>query len=126
MIMPVKYDPETVAKAIKMRHGGAKWSVLEATFGPGITGACNREMARLRKQRSRATTEQRLEVPLPAGTAAALARVCEAASDEPVALLCQQIHKLDELRQGSPELFRALTAHRTDVAAVIAKYLEAL
>lgn len=91
---------------------------------PGIRAACKRYQAKLRKRNSRASAEQRIELPLPAGTAAALRRVCEAAGDEPVALLSQQIHMLDRVLAADAGLFERLTRYDTDVTAVAARYAE--
>lgn len=99
------------------------WATQERHL-PGIQSACKRYQAKLRKRNSRASAEQRIELPLPAGTAAALRRVCEAAGDEPVALLAQQIHMLDKLREGNPSLFNWLTTHQVDVATVAARYAD--
>ena len=122
MIMPVKYNPPTVAKALAERNSGVKWSVLQATYGTGIKSAVEREMARLRKQRSRAATEQRVELPLPPGTAAALTRICEAAGDEPVSLLSTVTHRLDQIRLDDPATFEYLTRPlKTDISGVVAR-----
>lgn len=91
-------------------------------LNPGITAAVRRYKAKLRKRNSRASAEQRIELPLPAGTAAALRRVCEAAGDEPVALLSQQIHLLDRVLAADAALFAKLTRYDTDVTAVAARY----
>jgi hypothetical protein len=94
---------------------------LEGSY-PGITAAVRRYQAKLRKRNSRASAEQRIELPLPAGTAAALRRVCEAAGDEPVAAISRVIHVLDEAREKHPEIFKYLTTYRTDVTDVAARY----
>ena len=96
---------------------------LEGSY-PGITAAVRRYQAKLRKRNSRASAEQRIELPLPAGTAAALRRVCEAAGDEPVALLSQQIHMLDRVLAADAALFAKLTRYDTDVTAVAARYAD--
>lgn len=91
---------------------------------PGITAAVRRYQAKLRKRNSRASAEQRIELPLPAGTAAALRRVCEAAGDEPVAVISLVLHILDEAREKHPDIFKYLTTYRTDVTAVAARYAD--
>lgn len=91
---------------------------------PGITAAVRRYQAKLRKRNSRASAEQRIELPLPSGTAAALRRVCEAAGDEPVALLSQQIHMLDRVLAADAGLFAKLTRYDTDVTDVAARYAD--
>lgn len=93
-------------------------------LNPGIQAAVRRYQAKLRKRNSRASAEQRIELPLPAGTAAALRRVCEAAGDEPVALLSQQIHMLDRVLAADAALFQRLTRYDTDVTAVAARYAD--
>lgn len=93
-------------------------------MNPGITAAVRRYQAKIRKRNSRASAEQRIELPLPAGTAAALRRVCEAAGDEPVALLSQQIHMLDRVLAADAALFQRLTRYDTDVTAIAARYAD--
>jgi len=92
------------------------------TFSADQAAAVRRYQAKLRKRNSRASAEQRIELPLPAGTAAALRRVCEAAGDEPVALLSQQIHVLDRVLAADAGLFAKLTRYDTDVTDVAARY----
>lgn len=90
-----------------------------------MTPALVRYKAKLRKRNSRASAEQRIELPLPAGTAAALRRVCEAAGDEPVALLATVVHRLDHIMLTDPATFEFLTRPpRADVTAVAARYAD--
>lgn len=96
------------------------------TFSPDQAAAVRRYQAKLRKRNSRASAEQRIELPLPAGTAAALRRVCEAAGDEPVAAISRVIHVLDEAREKHPEIFKYLTSYRNDVTGVVEKYAKQL
>lgn len=98
-----------------MRTGTVTAPMVEALF---------RYKAKLRKRNSRASAEQRIELPLPAGTAAALRRVCEAAGDEPVAVISLVLHILDEAREKHPDIFKYLTTYRTDVTAVAARYAD--
>jgi hypothetical protein len=109
---------ETVALAVQL---GTTWAESEAKL-PGIQAAVRRYQAKLRKRNSRASAEKRIELPLPAGTAAALRRVCEATGDEPVALLSQQIHMLDRVLVADAGLFAKLTRYDTDVTDVAARY----
>lgn len=97
-------------------------AMRSGTVTSDMTPALFRYKAKLRKRNSRASAEQRIELPLPAGTAAALRRVCEAAGDEPVALLSQQIHLLDRVLVADAELFAKLTRYDTDVTDVAARY----
>lgn len=100
------------------------WATQERHL-PGIRAACKRYQAKLRKRNSRAGAEQRIELPLPAGTAAALRRVCEAAGDEPVALLATVVHQLDHIMLTDPATFEFLTRPpRADVTAVAARYAD--
>ena len=117
------YTDEQCADATYAAHNGTDWATLEEAK-PGIRDACRRHNAKLRKRNSRASAEQRIELPLPAGTAAALRRVCEAAGDEPVALLSQQIHMLDRVLAADAGLFARLTRYDTDVTAVAARYAD--
>lgn len=123
MSNPVKYPDETVEAAYALRRTGAKWSVVHATFGPGIETAVRRLMARDRKRASRAAIGSRIELPLPEGTAAALERICAAAGDEAVALLSQQIHKLDQLLAGDRAAFDTWVRYGTQVGD-LSKYIE--
>lgn len=124
MIMPVKYTDDMCAQALAQRATGVKWSAIDLQFGDGIRVAAARYDARLRKQRSRAATEQRVEIPLPAGTCAALQRVCEAAGDAPVALLSTVIHMLDQIRLTDPATFKYLTTpQRADVSNVVQRHI---
>lgn len=102
---------------------GVSWE-SQSEHMPGIQAAVRRYQAKLRKRNSRASAEQRIELPLPAGTAAALRRVCEAAGDEPLALLSQQIHMLDRVLAADAALFARLTRYDTDVTAVAARYAD--
>jgi len=118
----MNYTDEQCATALSnFLNLGVSWEA-QSEHMPGIQAAVRRYQAKLRKRNSRASAGQRIELPLPAGTAAALRRVCEAAGDEPVALLSQQIHMLDQLREGNPLLFKRLTAYNTDVSGVVEKY----
>lgn len=123
MIMPVKYTDDMCADALAQRAKGVKWAVIDTQYGEGIRVAVQRYDARLRKQRSRAATEQRVELPLPPGTAAALTRICEAAGDTPVALLSTVIHMLDQIRLTDPATFQYLTTPpRADVSNVVQRH----
>ena len=118
------YTDEQCADATYAAHNGTDWTTLEEAK-PGIRDACRRHNAKLRKRNSRASTEQRIELPLPAGTAAALRRVCEAAGDEPVALLATVVHQLDHIMLTDPATFEFLTRPpRADVTAVAARYAD--
>lgn len=117
------FTDEQCAEAVCEALKGTPWAQLDAQQ-PGIWSACKRYQAKLRKRNSRASAEQRIELPLPAGTAAALRRVCEAAGDEPVALLSQQIHMLDRVLAADAALFAKLTRYDTDVTAVVARYAD--
>ena len=124
MIIPVKYTDDMCADALAQRAKGVKWAVIDTQYGEGIRVAVQRYDARLRKQRSRAATEQRVELPLPPGTAAALTRICEAAGDAPVALLSTVIHRLDYLWTVAPVLFADITApQRADVSNVVQRHI---
>lgn len=125
MIMPVKYTDEMVAEALAMRKRGEKQAVIQATFGQGIESAIRRVQARDRKRASRAGIGSRVELPLPKGTAAALERVCEAAGDTPVALLSQQIHKLDQLLGRDRAAFDAWVRYGT-TPGDLSKYFDKL
>lgn len=118
-----QYTDKQCEAALAAYRDGHCWKSREQ-MQPGIQAAVRRYQAKLRKRNSRASAEQRIELPLPAGTAAALRRVCEAAGDEPVALLSQQIHMLDKLREGNPSLFKWLTTHQVEVATVAARYAD--
>lgn len=119
------YTDEQCEAAIAEFNEGFPWAQLDAKQ-PGIWSAVRRYQAKLRKRNSRASAEQRIELPLPAGTAAALRRVCEAAGDEPVALLSQQIHMLDRVLDADATLFAKLTRYETDVTAVVARHIDQL
>lgn len=121
--MPVKYTDEMCIEARKQRAAGVKWSVLDAQYGRGIRVAVSRLRARERKAASR-EGKGRVELNLPDGTAAALKRVCEAACDAPVALLSQQIHKLDQLLAGDREAFDMWVRYGTNVANVAARHID--
>jgi hypothetical protein len=108
--------------ALRELDCGKTWPDLEQSM-PGIQAAVRRYQAKLRKRNSRASAEQRIELPLPAGTAAALRRVCEAAGDEPVALLATVVHQLDHIMLTDPATFEFLTRPpRADVSKVAARY----
>lgn len=119
----MKYADDIVEAAYKLRRTGAKWAVVRATYGEGIETPVRRLMARDRKRASRAGVGSRVELPLPEGTAAALERVCEAAGDAPVALLSQQIHKLDQLLAGDRAAFDAWVRYGNNVAGVAARHI---
>lgn len=123
MIMPIKYTDAMVQEALAMRARGEKQVVIQATFGEGIESAIRRVAARDRKRASRANVG-RVELNLPAGTAAALERVCQAAGDAPVALLSQQIHKLDQLLAGDRAAFDAWVRYGNNVAGVAARHID--
>lgn len=123
MVNHIKYTDEMVAEALALRVRGEKQAVIHATFGEGIESAIRRVAARDRKRASRAG-KGRLELNLPAGTATALERVCEAAGDAPVALLSQQIHKLDQLLAGDRAAFDAWVRYGNNVAGVAARHIE--
>lgn len=123
MIMPIKYTDQMVAEALAMRKRGEKQAVIHATFGEGIESAIRRVQARDRKRASRAGVGSRVELPLPKGTAAALERICAAADDAPVALLSQQIHKLDQLLAGDRAAFDAWVRYGTQLGD-LSKYIE--
>lgn len=124
MVNHIKYTDQIVADALAMRARGEKQAVIHATFGEGIESAIRRVQARDRKRASRAGIGSRVELPLPKGTAAALERVCEAAGDAPVALLSQQIHKLDQLLAGDRAAFDAWVRYGNNVAGVAARHIE--
>lgn len=116
------YTDEQCAEAVCKALKGTPWAQLDAQ-DPGIWSAVRRYQAKLRKRNSRASAEQRIELPLPAGTAAALRRVCEAAGDEPVALLSTVVHRLDDIRLTDHATFEFLTRPlRSDVTDVAARY----
>ena len=118
----MNYTDEQCATALSnFLNLGVSWEA-QSEHMPGIQAAVRRYQAKLRKRNSRASAEQRIELPLPAGTAAALRRVCEAAGDEPVALLSQQIHMLDRVLAADAGLFAKLTRYDTDVTDVAARY----
>ena len=109
---------------LTMSHKPDAQAAFEQRY-PGITAAVRRYQAKLRKRNSRASAEQRIELPLPAGTAAALRRVCEVAGDEPVALLATVVHQLDHIMLTDPTTFEFLTRPpRADVTAVAARYAD--
>lgn len=122
MIMPIKYTDEMVAEALAMRERGEKQAVIHATFGEGIESAIRRVAARDRKRRSRLAGVI-VELRMPNGTAAALERVCTAAGDEAVALLSQQIHKLDQVLAGDRAAFDIWVRYGTQVGD-LSKYIE--
>lgn len=124
MVNNIKYTDEMVTEALAMRARGDKQTVIHATFGEGIESAIRRVQARDRKRASRAGVGSRVELPLPKGTALALERVCEAAGDAPVALLSQQIHKLDQLLAGDRAAFDAWVRYGNNVAGVAARHIE--
>lgn len=123
MVNTIKYTDEMVADALAMRARGEKQAVIHLTYGEGIESAIRRVQARDRKRASRANVG-RVELNLPKGTAAALERVCEAAGDAPVALLSQQIHKLDQLLTGDRAAFDAWVRYGNNVAGVAARHIE--
>lgn len=116
-----QYSDDDCIVALAVIEEGDSLSEQEL-YKPGITAAVRRYQAKLRKRASRADSGQRIELPLPAGTAAALRRVCEAAGDEPVAVISLVLHVLDEAREKHPDIFKYLTTYRTDVTAVAARY----
>lgn len=123
MIMPIRYTEEMILDAKARRGAGTKWAVLDEEYGDGIRMAVSKHDARVRKARSRAATEQRVELPLPPGTAAALARICEASGDSPVGTISLVIHTLDDCRANHPEIFKYLTTPpRTDVTNVVERH----
>lgn len=122
MSNPHAYPDDIVEAAYAERRAGAKWIVLHKTYGVGIETAVRRLMARDRKRSSRAALG-RVELNLPEGTAAALERVCAAAGDKAVALLSQQIHKLDQLMAGDRTAFDTWVRYGTQVGD-LSKYIE--
>lgn len=124
MVNTIKYTDQMVADALAMRARGEKQAVIHLTYGEGIESAIRRVQARDRKRASRAGIGSRVELPLPKGTAAALERVCEAAGDAPVALLSQQIHKLDQLLTGDRAAFDAWVRYGNNVAGVAARHID--
>lgn len=79
--------------------------------------------ARIRKRLSRAGKTEIL-LPLPAGTAAALERVMQAAGfDDPRDFIAFQIHRLDELRERDGHSFKA-QAVRTVTVGDLSKYAD--
>lgn len=118
-----QYTDKQCEAALAAYRDGHCWKSREQ-MQPGIQAAVRRYQAKLRKRNSRASAEQRIELPLPAGTAAALRRVCEAAGDEPVAVISLVLHILDEAREKHPDIFKYLTTYRTDVTAVAARYAD--
>lgn len=123
MANTIKYTDSMVAEALAMRARKVKQVVIHATFGEGIEAAIRRVQARDRKRASRESVGARVELPLPEGTAAALERVCAAAGDVPVALLSQQIHKLDQLLTGDRAAFDAWVRYGTQLGD-LSKYIE--
>lgn len=76
-----------------------------------------------RKRKSRAKLGTRVELPLPPGTAAALARICEASGDTPVGLLSLLIHKFDAMLVEEPVRFHLLTLPpRADITDVVERH----
>lgn len=123
MIIPLRYTEEMILDAKARRAAGANWSVLDEQYGDGIRMAVSKHDARVRKARSRAATEQRVELPLPPGTAAALARICEASGDTPVGILSLLIHKFDAMLVEEPVRFHLLTLPpRADVTNVVERH----
>lgn len=89
----------------------------------GTPEELKRHNAKLRKRASRANAEPELRLPLPAGTAAALAEVVEAAGfDDPRDFLAFQIHRLHMLLWGDRHTFEA-QARRTVTVSGLDKYL---
>lgn len=81
--------------------------------------------ARIRKRKSRQGKTEIL-LPLPAGTAAALERVMQAAGfDDPRDFIAFQIHRLDELRERDGHSFKA-QAVRTVTVGDLSRYTERL
>ena len=81
--------------------------------------------ATLRKRRSRAKLGQRIELPLPPGTAEALARICHAGSfEDQREAISTMIHRIDALLQQHPEAVRLLS-HPVS-AGDLSHYLERL
>lgn len=118
------YTDKQCEDALAAYQAGYCWASREQ-MQPGIHAAVRRYQAKLRKRNSRASAGQRIELPLPAGTAEALRRVCEAAGDEPVALLATVVHQLDHIMLTDPTTFEFLTRPpRADVTAVAARYAD--
>lgn len=75
-------------------------------------------------QRARRAGNGRLDMLLPPGTEAAMARVCEAAGfEDRRELVAMQIHKLDQLLSAAPEAFEAWVKFST-VPGDLSKYVE--
>ena len=98
---------------------------------PGLTltdkqqAALVKLRARIRKRKSRQGKTEIL-LPLPAGTAAALERVMQAAGfDDPRDFIAFQIHRLDELRERDGHSFKA-QAVRTVTVGDLSRYAERL
>lgn len=106
-------------------------TVSRITIRPGLPltaeqrAALVKLRARIRKRLSRAGKTEIL-LPLPAGTAAALERVMQAAGfDDPRDFIAFQIHRLDELRERDGHSFKA-QAVRTVTVGDLSRYAERL
>lgn len=80
------------------------------------------------RERKRKSRQGKTEIllPLPAGTAAALERVMQAAGfDDPRDFIASQIHRLDELRERDGHSFKA-QAIRTVTVGDLSRYAERL
>lgn len=108
-------DPQTQCYPEWLQLGRDVSSVTAIELSPDMVltpeqsealGALRKRIgARLRKAKSRADKAEIL-LPLPAGTAAALRRVMEAAGfDDPRDFLAFQIHRLDDLRERDGHKF---------------------
>lgn len=76
----------------------------------GDKAALKKHNNKLCKQAARAKADPVLELPLPPGIAAALARVCEAGGfEDPRELIDLQIRRLDALLTSDRHLFEQLT-----------------
>lgn len=122
----------TVSDAVCCLHDGYDVSTVDRiVVRPTLaltaeqSAALTRLRARIRKRISRAGKTEIL-LPLPAGTAAALERVMQAAGfDDPRDFIAFQIHRLDDLRERDGHSFES-QAIRTVTVGDLSKYVERL
>lgn len=120
----------TVSDAICCLHDSYDVSEIDAIIvRPGLVltaeqkAALVKLRARIRKRKSREGKTEIL-LPLPAGTAAALERVMQAAGfDDARDFIAFQIHRLDELRERDGHSFKA-QAVRTVTVGDLSKYTD--